>query len=176
MATMSGKNIIGKYLSGEGTIIFHAENPATGEKLEPGFHEAAEKEVRRAVEMSAQAFDVYRTKSGHERAAFREAIGEEIMALGDDLITRCMQETGLPEARLKGERGRTVTQLNMFAAYVREGSWVEARIDKADPSRTPPKPDIRSMQKPLGPVGVFGASNFPLAFSVAGGDTTSALA
>src|SRR5690606_13231410 len=89
---------------------------------------------------------------------------------------RCMQETGLPEARLKGERGRTVTQLNMFAAYVREGSWVEARIDKADPNRTPPKPDIRSMQKPLGPVGVFGASNFPLAFSVAGGDTTSALA
>ncbi len=176
MATLSGKNIIGNSLSGEGTIIFHAENPATGEKLEPGFHEAAEKEVRRAVEMSAQAFDVYRTKSGHERAAFLEAIGEEIMALGDDLITRCMQETGLPEARLKGERGRTVTQLNMFAAYVREGSWVEARIDKADPNRTPPKPDIRSMQKPLGPVGVFGASNFPLAFSVAGGDTTSALA
>jgi NADP-dependent aldehyde dehydrogenase len=87
-----------------------------------------------------------------------------------------MDETGLPEARLTGERGRTVGQLKLFASYIREGSWVDARIDKADPTRTPPKADIRSMQKALGPVGIFGASNFPLAFSVAGGDTISALA
>jgi NADP-dependent aldehyde dehydrogenase len=173
---LSGKNIIGNSLSGEGKIIFYAENPAKAEKIEPGFHEASEKEIWLAIEKAADAFQHYRQKSGKEKAAFLEAIGEEITALGDDLIVRCMEETGLPEARLKGERGRTVGQLNLFAAYLREGSWVDARIDKADPQRTPPKPDLRSMQKPLGPVGVFGASNFPLAFSVAGGDTASALA
>ncbi|HEX8038187.1 MAG TPA: aldehyde dehydrogenase (NADP(+)) [Chryseosolibacter sp.] len=176
MTTLTGKNIIGNSLSGEGVIIFHAENPASGDKLEPGFHEASEKEIRTAVEKAADAFQEYRKKSGKERAAFLEAIAGEITALGDPLISRCMEETGLPEARLKGERGRTVNQLKLFADYVREGSWTEARIDRADPSRTPPKPDIRSMQKALGPVGIFGASNFPLAFSVAGGDTTSALA
>lgn len=173
---LSGKNIIGNSLSGEGKITFKAEDPSNGQKLEPAFHEAAEKEIWLAIEKAAAAFDIFRKKSGRDRAAFLEAITEEITALGDDLITRCMRETGLPEARLKGERGRTLTQLNMFAAYLREGSWVEARIDLADPGRTPPKPDIRSMQTALGPVGVFGASNFPLAFSVAGGDTTSALA
>jgi NADP-dependent aldehyde dehydrogenase len=176
MTKLSGKNIIGTSLSAEGSITFNAENPANGQKLEPGFHEAAEKEIWLAIEKAATAFEVFRKKSGKERAVFLETIAEEVTALGDSLITRCMEETGLPEARLKGERGRTVTQLKMFAAYLRDGSWVEARIDKADPVRTPPKPDIRSMQKALGPVGVFGASNFPLAFSVAGGDTTSALA
>ena len=173
---LSGKNIIGGSLSGEGSITFQAENPATGSKLEPGFHEASEKEIWSAIENAASAFQVYRNVSGRRRAEFLEAIGEAITALGDELIVRCMEETGLPEARLKGERGRTVTQLKLFATYLRDGSWVEARIDKADAGRTPPKPDIRSMQKALGPVGVFGASNFPLAFSVAGGDTTSALA
>jgi 2,5-dioxopentanoate dehydrogenase len=176
MVNLSGKNIIGSSLSGEGSIIFQAENPANGAKLEPGFHEAAEKEIWRAIEKSAEAFQVYRNKTGKEKAEFLEAIGEEIMSIGEDLIIRCMAETGLPEARLKGERGRTTGQLKMFASYLRDGSWVEARVDKADPTRTPPKPDIRSMQKALGPVGVFGASNFPLAFSVAGGDTASALA
>lgn len=176
MVTLTGKNIIGHALAGEGKIIFHAENPATGSRLEPGFHEASEKEIWQAIEKAAEAFEVYRRKTGAERAAFLEAIGDEILGLGDDLITRCMEETGLPEARLKGERGRTVGQLRLFASYIRDGSWVDARVDTADPSRTPPKADIRSMQKALGPVGVFGASNFPLAFSVAGGDTTSALA
>ena len=176
MAQLSGKNIIGNSLSAEGSIVFRAENPAAEKSLEPGFHEASEKEIWLAIEKASSAFDSFRRKEGSERAAFLEAIAEEITGLGDDLITRCMEETGLPEARLKGERGRTVNQLKIFAAYLREGSWVEARVDKADPSRTPPKPDIRSMQKALGPVGVFGASNFPLAFSVAGGDTTSALA
>jgi alpha-ketoglutaric semialdehyde dehydrogenase len=173
---LSGKNIIGNSVSGEGKITFYAENPTNGEKLLPGFHEASEKEIRLAIEKAATAFQLYRNKSGRDKGEFLEAIAEEITALGEDLITRCMDETGLPEARLKGERGRTVTQLKLFAGYLREGSWVEARIDTAEPTRTPPKADIRSMQKALGPVGVFGASNFPLAFSVAGGDTTSALA
>ena len=173
---LSGKNIIGDSLSGEGKIVFYAENPANGSKLEPGFHEASEKEIRLAIERAANAFQLYRDKGAGERSDFLEAIADEILALGDDLITRCIAETGLPEGRLKGERGRTVTQLKLFASYLREGSWVEARIDKSEPTRTPPKADIRSMQKALGPVGVFGASNFPLAFSVAGGDTTSALA
>lgn len=176
MAQLSGKNIIGQSLSAEGSIIFRAENPANGKILEPGFHEAAEKEIWLAIEKAATAFGIFRKKSGIERAAFLDAIAEEIAALGDELIARCMEETGLPEARLRGERGRTVNQLKIFADYLREGSWVEARVDKADPSRTPPKPDIRSMHMAMGPVGVFGASNFPLAFSVAGGDTTSALA
>ena len=176
MAKLTGKNIIGGSLSGEGSIIFHAENPANASKLEPGFHEASEKEIWLAIEKAATAFQVYRNKSGRERAEFLEQIAEEIIAIGDELITRCIEETGLPEARLKGERGRTVNQLKLFASYLRDGSWVDARVDKADPNRTPPKPDIRSMQKAIGPVGVFGASNFPLAFSVAGGDTTSALA
>jgi 2,5-dioxopentanoate dehydrogenase len=176
MMTLSGKNIIGDTQSGEGKIIFYAENPADGKRLEPGFHEASEKEIRMAIEKAATAFQEYRNKSGKEKADFLDAIAGDIINLGDDLIARCVEETGLPEARLKGERGRTVTQLKLFAAYLREGSWVDARIDKAEPSRTPPKADIRSMQKALGPVGIFGASNFPLAFSVGGGDTTSALA
>jgi len=176
MVTLSGRNIIGDALSGDGSILFYAENPANGARLEPGFHEASEKEIWHAIEKAEQAFQTYRNKSGRQRAEFLEAIAEEITALGDELIVRCMEETGLPEARLKGERGRTVGQLKLFASYLRDGAWVEARVDKADPDRTPPKPDIRSMQRALGPVGVFGASNFPLAFSVAGGDTTSALA
>jgi NADP-dependent aldehyde dehydrogenase len=99
------------------------------------------------------------------------------MALGDVLIKRCMAETALPEARLMGERGRTITQLKLFASVLREGSWVEARIDTSLPDRQPlPRPDIRQMQIPLGVAGIFGASNFPFAFSVAGGDTASALA
>jgi len=176
MVTLTGMNIIGGSLAGEGTIIFHAENPANGKKLEPAFHEASEKEIWMAIEKAASAFQEYRNMSGRQKGDFLEAIAEEIMALGDELIARCTEETGLPEARLKGERGRTVGQLKLFASYVRDGSWVDARIDHADPARTPPKADIRSMQKALGPVGIFGASNFPLAFSVAGGDTTSALA
>lgn len=176
MVELTGKNIVGESLSGEGSIVFYGENPADGSRLEPGFHEASEKEVWAAIEKAAKAFDTYRDKTGSQRADFLDAIADEILAIGDDLIARCMLETGLPEARLKGERGRTVTQLKLFSAYLRDGSWVDARVDTADPQRTPPKPDIRSMQKALGPVGVFGASNFPLAFSVAGGDTTSALA
>lgn len=174
---MTGKNIIGSTLSAEGKEKFYGENPATGEKLEPAFYEATEKEINMAIEAASEAFQAYRNASGNDKAAFLENIADEIVALGDELIQRCMQETGLPEARLTGERGRTVGQLKLFASLLREGSWVDARVDTADPDRKPlPKADIRSMQRALGPVAVFGASNFPLAFSVAGGDTTSALA
>ncbi len=176
MTKLTGNNIIGGSLSGEGTTTFQAENPANRQKLDPDFREATEQEVGRAVESAATAFEVYRNKQGAERAVFLDAIADEIMAAGDELIVRAQEETGLPEARLKGERGRTVNQLKLFAAYLRDGSWVDARVDRADAERTPPKADIRSMQKAIGPVGVFGASNFPLAFSVAGGDTASALA
>ena len=174
---LTGKNIIGNELSGEGKEVFFAVNPSTGKEIEPAFKEATPQEIDIAIQKASTAFKSYRSKSGKEKAEFLEAIADEIMNIGDSLISRCMEETGLPEARLTGERGRTVNQLKLFAQLLREGSWVDARIETADPDRKPlPKADIRSMLKALGPVGVFGASNFPLAFSVAGGDTASALA
>ena len=161
----------------ESTTTFAAINPATGAVLEPEFTDASLKEIDRAVRDADAAFAAYRKISGRRKADFLDHIGEEILALGDALIERCGLETGLPAARLTGERGRTVNQLRLFAEVLREGSWVEARIDPALPDRTPiPRPDLRRMLIPLGPVAVFGASNFPLAFSVAGGDTASALA
>src|SRR5690606_21862395 len=148
-----------------------------GENIAPKFNEATVEEINAAIDKATEAFQTYRNKSGEEKAIFLETIADEILSLGDDLIQRCMKESGLPEARLVGERGRTMSQLKLFAQVLREGSWVDARIDYADPDRKPlPKADIRSMLRPLGPVGIFGASNFPLAFSVAGGDTASALA
>jgi NADP-dependent aldehyde dehydrogenase len=145
--------------------------------LEFEFKEANSIEINRAVEKAEAAFSLYRSRSYEERALFLEAISEEISKLGDPIIERCHAETALPVARLTGEMGRTVNQLKLFAYVVREGSWMDTRIDTALPDRLPaPKPDIRQFQIPLGPVGVFGASNFPLAFSVAGGDTASALA
>jgi len=142
------------------------------------FEEATEAQVDLAFEAAEQAFHEFRRASAVRRAAFLERITEEIESLGDDLLTTANLETALPIAeRLVGERGRTVNQLKMFAALIREGSWVDARIDRGLPSRKPvPKPDVRRMLIPIGPVAVFGASNFPLAFSVAGGDTASALA
>lgn len=154
-----------------------AVNPATSEALAPAFAKASNNEIHRAVAKAEFAFDEYRVLPDTARAAFLEAIADEILALGEALIQRCMLETALPEARLIGERGRTMNQLKLFASTLRDGSWVDARIDTAMPERQPlPRPDIRQMQIPLGPVAVFGASNFPLAFSVAGGDTVSALA
>jgi 2,5-dioxopentanoate dehydrogenase len=173
---LSGKNIIGNLLAGDGQT-FQAENPARAIKIDPLFHEATLNEINMAIEKAQIAFQELRHKTGNHKAIFLEAIAEEILAMGDNLIHRCMQETGLPEARLIGERGRTIGQLKLFAQTIREGSWVNARLDLADADRKPlPKPDVRSMLRPLGPVGIFGASNFPFAFSVAGGDTVSALA
>src|ERR1700676_4283485 len=125
----------------------------------------------------AERAAAYRTPGPEVLAGFLERIGEMIVAVGEKLIITCAEETALSLDRLVGERARTVNQLKMFADRIREGSWVDARIDTALPERKPiPKPDLRRMLRPLGPVAVFGASNFPLAFSVAGGDTASALA
>jgi NADP-dependent aldehyde dehydrogenase len=144
----------------------------------PGdFHEADATEIDEAVKLASSAFLEYRKKSGVEKADFLEAIAKEIEGLDSSLIERCGQETALPEGRLTGEKGRTMGQLRLFAGLLREGSWVNATIELSDPDRQPlPKPDIRSMEIAIGPVAVFGASNFPLAFSVCGGDTVSALA
>ncbi|MFN7928665.1 MAG: aldehyde dehydrogenase (NADP(+)) [Blastocatellia bacterium] len=174
---MHGKNILGNTLSNEGAAMFQAKNPATSETLATVFSEATTAEVNRAVELAQSAFDPYRALSKDARATFLERIADEILALGDELLQCANAESGLPLDRLTGERGRTMNQLKMFASLVREGSWVEASIDTAIPDRAPvPKPDLRKMLRPLGPVAVFGASNFPLAFSTAGGDTASALA
>ena len=175
--TITGKNIIGFDLSGKGEDTFSSINPATNETLKTKHHEATHVEILEAIALAEDAFTIYRDKSGSEKADFLDAIVNEILELDSNLITICQLETGLPEGRLLGERGRTVGQLKLFAELLREGSWVDARIDFSDASRQPfPKPDTRQMQIALGPVGVFGASNFPLAFSVAGGDTASALA
>ncbi|WKN43334.1 aldehyde dehydrogenase (NADP(+)) [Tunicatimonas pelagia] len=174
---ITGDQIIANNFLKSENSSFQAKNPANGEKLPTEFFEATAEEIDQAVKVAEEAFVVYRKKSDQERADFLDRIGEEIMNLGDTLLERCHQETGLPMGRLQGERGRTVNQLKLFAELLRDGTWVDARIDTAIPDRQPiPKPDIRQMQIALGPVGVFGASNFPLAFSVAGGDTASALA
>jgi 2,5-dioxopentanoate dehydrogenase len=161
-----------------GTLTqFRAINPATGAELDPVFGGGGVAEVNRACDLAWAAFDSYRETSLEARAAFLEAIAAEIMDLGDELVERACAETGLPRGRIEGERGRTVGQLRLFAQTVREGSWIDARIDPAMPERKPmPRSDIRQRHIALGPVAVFGASNFPLAFSVAGGDTASALA
>lgn len=173
---LTGLNLIGFEKSGKGDS-FWAKNPSTLEELDTKFKQATVAEVQNAIQKADEAADTFRQKTNEDRAVFLETIAEEILQLGDELIDRCSQETALPAARLTGERGRTMNQLKLFAQVVREGSWIEARIDTAQPDRQPlPKPDIRQMQIPLGPVGIFGASNFPLAFSVAGGDTASALA
>ncbi len=141
------------------------------------YPKATEAEINKAVELARKAFASYRFATGAQKAAFLRAIAEEIESLGDELVKTVMAESGLPEGRVTGERGRTCAQLRLFADLVQEGSWVEAVIDHGDPNRQPvPKPDVRRMLVPLGPVVVFTASNFPLAFSTAGGDTASALA
>jgi NADP-dependent aldehyde dehydrogenase len=158
-------------------MMFRGINPATEEALDPPFEEAAAPELERACASAWEAFDIFRETSLEARAAFLEAIAAGILALGDELIERATAETGLPRGRIEGERGRTVGQLRLFAQVVREGSWLDARIDPAQPARTPlPRVDLRLRNVPLGPVAVFGASNFPLAFSVAGGDTAAAIA
>ncbi len=175
--TLSGANLIAGIPSSEGSARANARNPITGVALLPPFHNATRAEIDRAVAQAKSAFRQNRTKTGIEKAVLLEEIATQIEDLGDELIHRVMEETGLPEGRVRGERGRTTGQLKLFATLLREGSWLDARIDTALPDRAPiPKPDLRNMQIPIGPVAVFGASNFPLAFSVGGGDTASALA
>ncbi len=155
---------------------FQAVNPATGERLEPSFAVATNDDVARACELAAKAFEPYSRTSPEQRSTFLRTIAEGLESRGAEIVARAHAESALPLPRLQGELARTCGQLRLFASVIDEGSWVDARIDTADPSRTPPKPDVRSMRRPIGPVAVFGASNFPLAFSTAGGDTVSALA
>lgn len=174
---LQGKSIIGFREGSSAGRAFRAINPATGETVGPDFFSASAADIEQAAQLAHAAFESYGRLSGKEKGKFLRAIAANIEAIKDELIERAGTETALPKARLQGETARTCNQLRLFAQVVEEGSWLMARIDRADPERKPaPKPDIRSMLRPLGPVAVFGASNFPLAFSVAGGDTASALA
>lgn len=156
---------------------FRALNPATGEQLEPQFVSSSADQVDDAANSASDAFAAYSALSGRGRAAFLRRIADGLDAATEELASRAQQETALPLARLQGEVRRASNQFRLFAEVLEEGSWVAARIDTALPERKPlPRPDLRSMLHPIGPVAVFGASNFPIAFSVAGGDTASALA
>ncbi|GAB2566302.1 aldehyde dehydrogenase (NADP(+)) [Dyella jejuensis] len=159
------------------TATFRSINPSTGQTLNTDYPSQGLEDVEKACHLAAHAFPIYRESSPDLRAAFLELIAENIIGLGDQLIQMASAETGLPVARITGERARTVNQLRIFADVVREGSWADIRIDHAMPRREPlPRSDLRLRKVGLGPVAVFGASNFPLAFSTAGGDTASALA
>ncbi|NUO34586.1 MAG: aldehyde dehydrogenase (NADP(+)) [Dermatophilaceae bacterium] len=177
MTTLTGHSIIaGSPVPGRlhGSAAVEA---ATGEPLEPVYTYVDEAQLEEATQAAADAFDTYRATSPKQRAAFLERVAAEIEADGEAIVARAVAESGLPVARLTGELARTTGQLRMFAEVVRVGDHLEARIDPALPDRAPlSRADIRQRQVPLGPVAVFGASNFPLAFSVAGGDTASALA
>ena len=175
---LHGQNIIGgKPTASADAKTFSADDAVTGEKLSPQFYAATFAEADEALKLAECAFEKYRALPPERIAEFLDQCAEEILRLGDELLKRANLETALPEQRLIGERARTVNQLKMFAEIICEGSWLEATINRAIPDRKPlPKPDLRRMLIPLGPVVVFGASNFPLAYSVAGGDTASALA
>ena len=174
---MIESNIIGFHTSSKSDSFTVGVNPSTNQALPGKFSDANEDELNLAVDQASKAFEFFKSTPGKAKAEFLNAVADEILALGDQLISRCCNESGLPEVRIIGERGRTIAQLQMFANLVEEGSWLEATIDTQQINREPvPKPDIRRMLIPLGPVVVFAASNFPLAFSAAGGDTASALA
>ncbi|MQA19786.1 aldehyde dehydrogenase (NADP(+)) [Rugamonas rivuli] len=173
---INGEALIGGVaVKGTGAAI-RAYNPSLQQQMDPEFFGVDFAQIDQACRLADAAFDTFRALSDEKRAVFLETIGDQIMALGDVLVERVMAESGLPRARVEGERGRTVGQLKLFANLLREGSWNDVRIDKALPERAPPRPDLRMRMIGLGPVAVFAASNFPLAFSVAGGDTASALA
>lgn len=175
--TILGEIIIGeRTCKGQGRELY-ALTAGTGEKLQPAFRAATVADVAAACELAEAAFDTFRALPDERRAAFLDAIAENLIAWGDELIERAHQESGLPKARLEGERMRTVNQLRLFATVLRDGRWHGVAIDSARPAAASlPRPDLRLRRIGLGPVAVFGASNFPLAFSVAGGDTASALA
>jgi alpha-ketoglutaric semialdehyde dehydrogenase len=174
---ITGKNYIGSQLVAGGTKTFKTINPQLNIENDWTFTEATPEEIEQAVALADQAFKVYKNCSGKEKAAFLNTIADEILAIGDPLLDIYCTESGLPRGRAEGERGRTIFQLRSFADMLAEGSWVEATLDTAVPERQPlPKEDLRKMLVPIGPIVVFGASNFPFAFSTAGGDTASALA
>jgi NADP-dependent aldehyde dehydrogenase len=174
--TIHGDMIIGQRIVRGDAGTTRALNPATGAPLDTEFGLASRADVDAACTVAGDSFDAYRAVPLEARAAFLEAIADRILDIGPLLIERAGAESGLPAARLEGERMRTVNQLRLFAQVVRDGRFLDATLDSALPQRTPPRPDLRLRKIALGPVAVFGASNFPLAFSVAGGDTASALA
>jgi NADP-dependent aldehyde dehydrogenase len=175
--TVTGKLLIGgQWHTGKGGT-YMATDPAKGEALGPELKFASKEQIQEAAKAAAKAAPAFAATSLEERSHFLETCADEIMALGDELLERVSAETGYPLARAEGERGRTCGQLRMFASHIVKGDYLDARIDTALPDRQPmPRPDIRFCKHPLGPVVVFGSSNFPLAFSAAGGDTASALA
>lgn len=174
---ITGKNYIGSQLKASGSKTFKTFNPQLNKENPWVFTEATQDEIEETVTLANQAFATYKKCSGSEKATFLNAIADEILALGDDLLTQYSSESGFPRGRAEGERGRMIGQLRSFADMLTEGSWVKATIDTAIADRQPaPKEDLRKIFAPLGPVVVFGSSNFPFAFSTAGGDTASALA
>jgi NADP-dependent aldehyde dehydrogenase len=174
--TITGEMLIGARAV-RTTRTFKALVPETGEAIEPAFSCAAPEDVAEACRLADAAFDTFRGTDPEVRAAFLEAIGDEIAVIGDALVERAMAESALPKPRLEGERARTIAQLRLFAAHIRKRDWLNIEVDLALPDRKPlPRPDLRRQNIALGPVAVFGSSNFPLAFSVAGGDTAAALA
>ncbi|PKM33241.1 MAG: aldehyde dehydrogenase (NADP(+)) [Gammaproteobacteria bacterium HGW-Gammaproteobacteria-12] len=177
MLSLTGHNYIGGERRAAGTTLHKSLDASSGEALPYTFIQATPEEVDAAAQAAAAAYPIYRNLSAVRRAEFLEAIADEIDALGDDFVALVTRETALPAARIQGERGRTSGQMRLFAKVLRRGDFYGARIDRALPDRQPlPRPDIRQYQIGVGPVAVFGASNFPLAFSTAGGDTASALA
>jgi alpha-ketoglutaric semialdehyde dehydrogenase len=174
---MKGTQLIGKNESAQGEDIFKAVNPLDGETLEPAFHEATPTEIDDAFELACGAAKFMAESTGEDRCRLLNAIADALEEDADAIKERVGLETGYPQPRLDGELGRTVMQLRVFGRVAEDGNWVSARIDTALPDREPlPKPDLRRMLVPVGPVVIFGASNFPLAISVAGGDPASALA
>lgn len=175
--TLTGKSIIGSRQGTGGHGEAKGVDPATGAELDPLYLFEGEDGVNQAADLAAEAFESFSKTSGAQRAGLLRAIADGMESEVEEIVARMGLESALPEGRCRGEHARTCGQLRMFANLVEEGSWLDARIEHADPNRAPiPKPDTRSMLRPIGPVAVFGASNFPLAFSVAGGDTASALA
>ena len=174
---LTGLSFLGTRRGSRDGATFHAFNPQSGSALPPAYHSASPAEVDQAAKLASDAFASYSQASGKTKAAFLRRAADQFDHHKQELAERAHLETALPMPRLLGEVGRTSNQLRMFAGVVEEGSWVQARIDPALPDRQPlPRPDLRSLLRPLGPVVVFGSSNFPLAFSVGGGDTASALA
>ncbi len=174
---LTGRHLIAGEWAASSGPEFRAVNPATGDRIGATYHEAGEREVARAADAARKAFQLSRAFPTHLSARLLDGIADEILAAGDPLLEVAEQETALPRPRLIGERQRTCSQLKLFATLVREGGWLDATIDRADPNRKPaPRPDVRRVNRPIGPVAIFEASNFPFAFGVCGGDTASALA
>lgn len=176
MTESTGLSIIGATRGAAGGKCFRAFDPTANTTFGVEFHSASSSDIESATTLATEAAAAFARSSGAQRAILLESIASHIEAALPLLIEMIPRETGLPEPRVRNETARTCSQLRLFASVLRDGDWLDARIDHGDATRTPPKPDLRSMRRALGPVAVFGASNFPLAFSVAGGDTASALA